>query len=207
MRDKQRVFIAEYLKDFNATQAAIRAGYSASSARFIGHENLTKPYIAEEIKTAIDERAMTEAEILLRLSDFARGDIASLMDITPAGYTFKLMVEDDDGNKTVNPNTKLIKKIKQKVTTILAKSETGEDKEIVESELELYDAKASLDSLAKIRGMFVDKTEVSARIENTILEVRPIDYRTGLAALAPGSISDSDTSSEGENSLDGEKVG
>jgi phage terminase small subunit len=47
---KQQRFVDEYLIDLNATQAAIRAGYSESTARAIGHENLTKPDIAAEIE-------------------------------------------------------------------------------------------------------------------------------------------------------------
>lgn len=46
---KQERFIAEYLIDLNATQAAIRAGYSEKTAHSIGQENLHKPVIAAEI--------------------------------------------------------------------------------------------------------------------------------------------------------------
>lgn len=46
---KQQRFIEEYLVDLNATQAAIRAGYSEKTAGFIGAENLKKPNIAAEI--------------------------------------------------------------------------------------------------------------------------------------------------------------
>lgn len=49
---KQRRFVQEYLIDLNATQAAIRAGYSKKSAHSIGPENLEKP----EIKQAIEEK-------------------------------------------------------------------------------------------------------------------------------------------------------
>ena len=49
---KQQRFIEEYLVDFNATQAAIRAGYNKKSANEIGAQNLVKL----SIKTAIDER-------------------------------------------------------------------------------------------------------------------------------------------------------
>ena len=45
LNDKQRLFAAEYLKDFNATQAAARAGYSKKTAYSIGQENLKKPVI------------------------------------------------------------------------------------------------------------------------------------------------------------------
>ena len=51
LNQKQTLFCDEYLIDLNATQAAIRAGYSEKTARFIGAENLTKPNIAEYIQT------------------------------------------------------------------------------------------------------------------------------------------------------------
>ena len=54
---KQAAFIQEFLVDLNATQAAVRAGYSARTARKIGHENLTKPHIKAAIEAAQAERA------------------------------------------------------------------------------------------------------------------------------------------------------
>jgi phage terminase small subunit len=54
---KQEIFVLEYLKDLNATQAAIRAGYSAKTAEVIGYENLRKPQIAAAIDAAQKERA------------------------------------------------------------------------------------------------------------------------------------------------------
>lgn len=59
---KQKRFVEEYLIDLNATQAAIRAGYSENTARAIGAENLTKPDIASEIKKRQDKLG-AEAEI------------------------------------------------------------------------------------------------------------------------------------------------
>lgn len=46
---KQQRFVDEYLIDLNATQAAIRAGYSEKTAAQVGHENLRKPDIAASI--------------------------------------------------------------------------------------------------------------------------------------------------------------
>ncbi|HEM2864649.1 terminase small subunit [Streptococcus suis] len=51
---KQRKFIDEYIICGNATEAAIKAGYSQKTAGMAGSENLKKPYI----KSAIDERLM-----------------------------------------------------------------------------------------------------------------------------------------------------
>jgi phage terminase small subunit len=53
---KQERFINEYLIDLNATQAAIRAGYSEKTARSTGAENLTKPDIAAAVATAQGDR-------------------------------------------------------------------------------------------------------------------------------------------------------
>ena len=54
---KQEMFCKEYLKDLNATQAAIRAGYSKKTADRIGHENLKKLDISEKIQELMDKRS------------------------------------------------------------------------------------------------------------------------------------------------------
>ena len=79
---KQQAFVEEYLIDLNATQAAIRAGYSETTARKIGQENLTKPDIAKaigEAKAKRSERTQINADWLLnRLAEEAEADIADL---------------------------------------------------------------------------------------------------------------------------------
>lgn len=73
---KQRRFIEEYLIDFNGCQAAIRAGYSESSAKEIAAENLTKPNIKSEIDrltAQMTEKAIVTKEMVLQgLLDEAR---------------------------------------------------------------------------------------------------------------------------------------
>lgn len=59
---KQRAFTVEYMKDKNATQAAIRAGYSEKTARSIGNELLAKPDIQKAIKD-LENAAQTRAGI------------------------------------------------------------------------------------------------------------------------------------------------
>lgn len=53
---KQKAFIQEYLVDLNATQAAIRAGYSVKTATKIASENLTKPDIQKAVQAALKAR-------------------------------------------------------------------------------------------------------------------------------------------------------
>ena len=54
---KQHCFVQEFSVDLNATQAAIRAGYSEKTATEIGYENLTKPHIREAVERALAKRA------------------------------------------------------------------------------------------------------------------------------------------------------
>lgn len=64
---KQKKFIDEYLKDLNATQAAIRAGYSEKTAYSIGQENLKKPEIKKFIELSQSEsssRSMTTVDTI-----------------------------------------------------------------------------------------------------------------------------------------------
>jgi phage terminase small subunit len=81
---KQRRFVEEYLVDLNATQAAIRAGYSEDSAKAIGCENLTKPDIAAAVAEAAEarsKRTQIDADwVLQRLALEADADISDLFD-------------------------------------------------------------------------------------------------------------------------------
>lgn len=122
--------------------------------------------ISKAIKEAVE---MPPDEVKARLADIARGDIADLMEITTSGFEFKLLLEDESGERIVNPKTKLIKKIKQKVTTILSKNESGEDREIVETEIELYSAHEALRDIGKLHKMFVDRQEITGKDGGAII--------------------------------------
>lgn len=81
---KQQRFVEEYLVDLNATQAAIRAGYSEDTAAKIGSENLTKPDIATAISAAkvdLTRRCgVTQERIVKELSAIAFSDARKLYD-------------------------------------------------------------------------------------------------------------------------------
>ena len=78
LTDKQKRFCEEYLVDFNATQAAIRAGYSNKTAYSIGDENLRKPelknYIDERIAEKQSQLIATQDEVLQYLTSVLRGE-------------------------------------------------------------------------------------------------------------------------------------
>jgi len=84
LTSKQQLFVDEYMKDRNATQAAIRAGYSAKTARQMGAENLSKPAIAAEIakRTAEYTRAagLEVVAILEEAKKIAFSDISGAFD-------------------------------------------------------------------------------------------------------------------------------
>lgn len=88
LTDKQEMFCREYLIDFNATQAAIRAGYSKKTARIIAAENLTKPNILERLNQlkgeVLDRNDVTIDELI--------GDLKRMKDLDPIEYL------DEDGN-------------------------------------------------------------------------------------------------------------
>ncbi|WP_336747882.1 terminase small subunit [Pantoea vagans] len=84
LTDKQELFAREYLKDLNATQAAIRAGYSEKSAAAQGCENLIKPNVAERIielkKERNDEVGIDASYVLRRLVEIDQMDAADILD-------------------------------------------------------------------------------------------------------------------------------
>lgn len=78
LNDRQKRFVEEYLIDLNATQAAIRAGYSKKTAGSIGQENLKKPEIAAEIKRRQDAQVkrteITQDFVLTELMKIAKAN-------------------------------------------------------------------------------------------------------------------------------------
>lgn len=121
---KQQRFVDEYLLDLNATQAAIRAGYSKATARFIGAENLTKPHIQEIVTKRIDARghkaAITQSMVLERLWMIATANPNELIEhrriccrhCFGVGHAYQWKTEDEferqsvlDGSKGIPPQT------------------------------------------------------------------------------------------------------
>ena len=90
LTEKQKRFADEYIKSGNATQAAIKAGYSKRTARTIAQQNLTKldikSYIDERMRTIENNRIMTAKEAVEFLTSVVRGDVKETVIIgTPMG--------------------------------------------------------------------------------------------------------------------------
>ncbi len=79
LTEKQKRFCDYYVETGNATEAAIKAGYSEKTARFIASENLTKPYIKNYIDARLKElqekRIAKAEEVMTFLSASMRGEL------------------------------------------------------------------------------------------------------------------------------------
>ena len=160
---KQQAFVIEYVKDFNGTQAAIRAGYSENTAAVIASENLTKPNITEAIENYFADKIMSANEVLYHLTEVARGDIGEL--ITHYG-------EPDLESATELGKTNLIQSIKTK-TIVSGK----DDSETHYTEFKLYDRLRALDLLARFHDL-TNKTRHEDWKSDAIQRIRDrkIDY-------------------------------
>lgn len=90
LTEKQKRFADEYIKSGNATQAAIKAGYSKKTATIVASQNLTKlnvkNYIDERMRTIENNRIMTAKEAVEFLTSVVRGDVKETVVIgTPMG--------------------------------------------------------------------------------------------------------------------------
>lgn len=133
LTDKQKRFIEEYLVDLNATQAAIRAGYSERTAYSIGEENLKKP----EIKRAIEEAQLNRSS--------------------------RVQITQDDVIRMLIENIEKSSGTKQVVITQTRKSEDGEfvGDDVAQFVYEPSSVNKALELLGKHLGMFKDKLDVT----------------------------------------------
>lgn len=147
--EKQKKFVEEYLIDLNATQAAIRAGYSVKNAGKIGHELLEKTRISNEITKKIAERSrrtgINADRVLIELAKIAFVNADDVIESKDA--TLKENASRDD--------LAAIQSIKVKTF--------GEDG--VEREIKFADKIKALDMLGRHLGMWNDKLQVSGMEE------------------------------------------
>lgn len=149
---KQELFVQEYLIDLNATQAAIRAGYSVKNADKIGPELLGKTRIAAAIREAMAERSRRTGITADRVLE----EIAKIAFLNPND-----VVDLDEGKVKATAKKEDIAAIAGvKVKTIPTKSGKG-----VEREIKFNDKIRALELLGKHLGMFTDKVELGGSVE------------------------------------------
>jgi phage terminase small subunit len=157
MTAKQQRFCDEYLIDLNATQAAIRAGYSEKSARVIANENLTKPYIKEYIEKRMAEK---EAELIADQNEVMK-------------YLSAVMRREHTESVVVTLQKKVEKWVKDEDTGKLKKQTvTEESPAIVDIPARLSDANKAAELLGKAYGIYTDKIDAEVDMDLNIV----VDY-------------------------------
>lgn len=170
---KQKRFVDEYLIDLNATQAAIRAGYSAKAAKVIGHENLTKPNIAEHIAQRMAARSartqITQDMVLQELANIGFADIRKAVKWSPS---MGEMLVPGDGDELVSVQTNgvmLIPSDEIDGSTARAISEVAQTRDGIK--IKFHDKLTALISLGRHLGMFNDKLKLQSD-KNKPLELK-----------------------------------
>jgi len=139
---KQQRFCEEYLRDLNATQACIRAGYSAKTAGTMGWENLRKPEIRQHIDSKLSELSLSASETLKSISDIARSNLNEYfiertvsrtpqIKITVKEYIKRLRQQMEDAQKLFDRTNEGTKEEKD----IHEAAQKRRTKEIVEQEI------------------------------------------------------------------------
>lgn len=159
MTAKQMRFCDEYLIDLNATQAAIRAGYSEKNARNIASENLAKPYIREYIDKRLAEKeadlVATQDEVMKYLTAVMRRE-----------KTENVVVTLSEEKSSYEPDAN---GVMRKMTT------KKEVPKIIQIPARLVDSNKAAELLGKAYGIYTDRIEQDVDMELTI----KVDYGEG----------------------------
>ena len=147
LTEKQQRFVDEYLIDLNATQAAIRAGYSVKTANEQGSQNLAKLSIQQAIAEQMAERSkrtgINQDRVVLELAKIA---LVNMTDIVDSQGRIKSDASPDD--------LACIESVKYKES----ESDTGSS---VEREVKIASKLKALELLGKHLGMWNDKVDLN----------------------------------------------
>jgi phage terminase small subunit len=169
LTNKEEAFCREYVQDWNATRAAIAAGYSKKTARFTAHQNVTKRHIQDRIAELLKTKVMERDEVLARLADQARATHLHFIRVTEDGF-----IEFDFSDPEALKHLHLIKKIKTKrQRQIIAKkkdkaSETWEHEWV---EVELHDPQKALELIGKHHNLFMDRDKDGNPVQPAVVNV------------------------------------
>lgn len=149
---RQAAFVQEYLVDLNATQAALRAGYSASTAHSQGAAFLKKPQISTAVREALNRRSarveLSQDAVIEELRRIAFGDLRDIAEWGADGVQFK------NSNDLTAEQAATVAEISESVTS------TGGSKRI-----KRHDKVKALELLGRHMGMWNDKLNVTGGAE------------------------------------------
>lgn len=154
LTEKQKRFIEEYLIDLNATQAAIRAGYSPKTANEQGNRLLTNVSVRTHVDQAIAERS--------RRTGINQDRV--IQELARIGF-----LNPDDvinfNNATVDSNASIDDLAA--IQSVKVKSSYSENGESIEREVKFNDKLKALELLGKHLGMFKDNININANLNST----------------------------------------
>ena len=150
LTDKQKRFVEEYLIDLNATQAAIRAGYSINNADKIGSELLGKTRVSEAISKAMAERSRRTGISQDRVvNELAKIAFVNMLDVVDEEGRIRSTASQDD--------LACIESIKHKESSSINGDST-------EREVKIASKLKALELLGKHLGMWNDKLDVNMNV-------------------------------------------
>jgi phage terminase small subunit len=178
---KQQRFVDEYLVDLNATQAAIRAGYSGKTARSISNENMTKPDIQAAIAKGMQARSgrveITQDMVLKELAKIGFSDIRK---VVRWGETQVRLIDSEDGEgEDLVPyhGLALIDSAEIDDNTAGAIAEVSQGKEGLK--VKLHDKKGALVDIGRHLGMFTPSghADLDAQLKRLDIEKRRAELK------------------------------
>lgn len=154
LRDKQQRFVDEYLIDLNASQAALRAGYSPHTAPYIGAENLKKPQIQAALalrRAALeDEVEVKQHKVLQEYIALAFSDMREYVLWGPGGVELK------SSDMLTDTAAKAVQEVVSttKTRTYVDKDGGSATTVEVQTRFKLYNKQAALRDLAEHLNLF-----------------------------------------------------
>lgn len=147
LTEMQRAFADAYMECWNGTESARLAGYSGSDKVLsqTANDNLKNPKIIAYIQECLDPQVMSANEVLVRLTNIARGDMGDFID----DHTTSIDLNKARGRQKL----RLISRIKDKHII-----NSKDDTETTEMEIELYSALDALKTLAKYHQLITTQT-------------------------------------------------
>lgn len=174
LTEKQARFVAEYLVDLNATDAAKRAGYSEKTAYSIGFENLRKPEIQDAIQAAMAQRekrtAITQDRVLQELARVAFANGTDFARVVVQEEPVEA-VDEEGEPKTVIRRIQRVEIVDTDKVDVEKRSAIAGIKEgKFGIEVSSYDKLRALELLGKHLGMFEGKGGQKNAAENNLLQ-------------------------------------
>lgn len=164
LNDKQRRFVEEYLVDLNATQAAIRAGYSEKTAQMQSSRLLLNVMVAQAISEAQLRRSkrteITQDRVLQELAKLGFGDIRDIFSENGSLRHPKDM--DPDAAARISSIEVVVKPVP---------GTQGQEVEHV-AKIKAWDKLGALTQIGRHLGMFKDKLETTGEI---VINITPDD--------------------------------